>query len=108
GGRGALALFRFLFRAADSERKGARLHLVRGDPRTQIGVGDLAVILSDIVERGVLEIVTLSAAAPEAARRDILALVLQQALAEVPAAVQFSDQLRLRDLHVGEEGLAEG
>jgi hypothetical protein len=48
-----------------------------------------------------------AAAAAAAAAADAAALVLQQPLGDGPAAVQRADQVLLRHLHVGEEGLAE-
>ena len=42
------------------------------------------------------------------AGRDVLAFVLQQPLGDLPSAVDPPDQVLLGDLHVGEEGLAEG
>src|SRR6185312_11260163 len=100
------------FRAHPRQRqgKGLEIHLVAGDARTQVRIGQFARRVGPEVALGELAEVARraagAAAAPEPAG-DVLALVLQQALGDLPAAVQPADQVALRDLHVGEEGLAE-
>ena len=49
-----------------------------------------------------------AAATAETAGGNVLAFILQQPLGNLPAAVQLSDHLVLRHLHIGEEGFAEG
>src|SRR5579872_6250822 len=107
GGGRPLALLGYLFGATHRHREGARFHLVRRDARPEIAVRHLAVDLADIVERGMFEIIGAATAATETAGRDILPLVLQESLGDIPAAIEFSDELLLRHLHIGEEGFAE-
>ena len=92
--------------AAHRQREGPHLHLMRGDARAKIGIGDLAVGPSDIVERGVFQVVT-AAAAAETAGRNVLPLILQQPLGDLPSAIELADELLLRNLHIGEERFAE-
>ena len=97
--------------AADGQAEGLEVHLVAGDAaragrasasgagrvHADIALGDLAEVAGRAAG---------AAAAAEAAG-DVLALVLQQALGDRPAAVELADQVVLGHLHVGEEGLAE-
>src|SRR5205085_8188 len=78
---------------------------MRRDTRAQIGIGNAAVLLARILLCDFFQF--LASAAPEPAGGNVLPLVLQQPLGDVPAAVQLADQILFRHLHIGEEGFAE-
>ena len=78
---------------------------VPGDAAAQVGVGDAALVVEADVLLG--EVGDRRAATHHPASALAGALVLQQALADRPAAVQGADHVVLLDPGVGEEGLAE-
>ena len=93
GGPDALAGLGFLLDAADGQREGLGVHPVLGDAGAQVGVGQRGrLVLADIVLGDLVESRRRRAAA-EAAGGNVLPLVLQQPLGDLPAAVQLADQI---------------